>query len=170
MQPDFKQKIKQTVERLTIRTLAEWTRYWDHSRLHDLNGRTLIILVILIFSISVLSVETLNPASDFPTEQYVTIEEGETLESLALVLEELHVVRSAQWLQILVRLRGGQHSVKAGDYSFSKPVGAFAIARIITTGAFGLEPQRILIPEGATVADMAIIYDRRLFKFDAEKA
>ncbi len=162
-------------ERLYVRFLwyrerARNTVYeWHDTRMHNLNQRTLFILAIGLLFVSVLYIESFRPTDNFPVEQYITIEEGETLQSLSQVLEDKDIVRSADWLEILVRLRGGQHSVQAGDYLFAKPVGAFSVARIITTGAYGLEPIRITIPEGATIADMAIIYDKRLFKFDADK-
>ena len=171
-------KIKQDIgiflERLYVRFLA-WQEHWGDiifdwhdARLDNLNRRTLLIVALGLIFASILYVETFHPTNDFPIEQYITIEEGETLHSLAQVLEEKSIVRSAEWLTLLVRMRGGEHSVHAGDYLFAKPVGTFSVARIITTGAYGLEPIRITIPEGATVADMAIIYDKRLFKFDAD--
>lgn len=168
------EQLRMFFSRIHVRLLS-WLRYsdtsvenWQHERLDNLNRRTLIILVFLLVLVSAVYIEGFRPPADFPTEQYITIEEGESLSSLAEILEEKHIVHSAWWLEVIVRLRGGQRSVHAGDYSFSKPQGAFSIARIITTGAYGLEPIRITIPEGATVADMAIIYDKRLFKFDAD--
>ncbi|QSH39569.1 endolytic transglycosylase MltG [Candidatus Kaiserbacteria bacterium] len=171
----YKEKLKMSFERLYVRfishheSVSDAVYDWHDTRLDNLNRRTFVILAIGLIFVSVLYVESFHPTDDFPIEQYITIEEGETLQSLAQVLEDEDIVRSAHWLEILVRLRGGQHSVHAGDYLFAKPVGAFSVARIITTGAYGLEPIKITIPEGATVADMAIIYDRRLFKFDADK-
>lgn len=162
------------LERARVRFLAWLNRArhnlsdWHHSRLHDLNRRTLMILLVVgIFGV-VLYVESFHPPSDFPVEQYITIEEGETLTTLAHSLEEMGIVRNAEWLTLLVRLRGGERSVYAGDYFFAKPIGALAVARVVTTGAYGLEPVRITIPEGATVEDMAILYERRLFKFNAK--
>jgi len=166
--------IRMFLERLYVRFISWYNRIgmrvteWHHSRLHDLNKRTFVIVVFGIVFASILYFESFYPTDNFPTEQYITIEEGETLKSLSQSLEDVHIVRSAQWLEFLVRIRGGQRSVRAGDYYFAKPIGAMTVARIITTGAYGLEPMRITIPEGATVADMAIIYDKRLFKFDAE--
>lgn len=163
-----------SLERLYVRFLSHHENVsgavydWHDTRLDNLNRRTLLILIVGLIFISVLYVESFHPTDNFPIEQYITIEEGETLESLAHMLEEENIVRSADWLEILVRLRGGQHSVHAGDYLFTKPIGASSVARVITTGAYGLEPIRITIPEGATIADMAIIYDKRLFKFDAD--
>lgn len=172
---EYKRELQLSLERLYVRFLA-WQKHfkdiifdWHDARLDNLNRRTFFIIIIGLLFISVLYVESFHPVDNFPIEQYITIESGETLTSLAHSLEEKNIVRSAKWLEILVRLRGGERSVHAGDYLFAKPIGAFSVARIITTGAYGLEPIRITIPEGATVADMAIIYDKKLFKFDAKK-
>jgi UPF0755 protein len=126
------------------------------------------VAFVLVLSFA-LYFEALRPPLLFPAEQYITIEEGDNLASLAQSLEEDGIVRSAWWLEIIVRIRGGQRNVKAGDYLFAKPVSAFTIARRITTGAFGLEPIEVTIPEGATVVDMATIFANRLFKFDPER-
>ncbi|MAZ67704.1 hypothetical protein CL652_02970 [bacterium] len=142
---------------------------WQEDRLHNLNRRTLLIITLILVLYSALYIGAFRPPSNFPTEQYVTIEEGDSLATLALSLEEEGIVRSAWWLEMIVRLRGGQRSVKAGDYLFAKPVSTFSIARRITTGVFGLEPISITIPEGSTVADMTVIYAQRLFKFDPER-
>lgn len=168
-------KLQQLASRSYVKFLAWQKRAlgsvesWQEDRLHNLNRRTLIIVAFILVLYSALYIEAFRPPSDFPTEQYVTIEEGDSLAALALSLEEDEIVRSAWWLEVIVRLRGGQRSVKAGDYLFAKPVSTFAIARRITTGAFGLEPIKITVPEGATVADMTVIYAKRLFKFDPEK-
>lgn len=147
---------------------SQFVTDWQHSRLDNLNRRSLIFLVFVIVLLSAVYIEAFRPPSAFPAEEYITIEEGASLRELSHVLAEKEIVRSAWWLELIVRLRGGERNVHAGDYLFAKPVGAFSVARIITTGAFGLEPVRITIPEGATVSDMAIIYERRLFKFDAD--
>ncbi|MBL4644416.1 MAG: endolytic transglycosylase MltG, partial [Candidatus Pacebacteria bacterium] len=172
------EKVRMSLSRVHVRFLSwmenahgsasDSVNNWHNSRLHNLNRRTLVILVFGIVFISAVYIEGFQAPTDFPTEQYITIEEGENVTSLSQILEELNIVRSASLLKTIVVLRGGQRSVHAGDYSFAKPVGAFAVARIITTGAYGLEPIRITIPEGATVADMAVIYAKRLFKFDPE--
>ena len=142
---------------------------WHAERLHNLNRRTLVVIVFVLVLSGALYVEMLRAPSDFPTRQYITIEEGDSLGALARSLQENRVVRSAWWLEAIVRIRGGERTVKAGDYQFAQPINVFAVARRITTGAFGLEPVKITIPEGATVADMTGIYAKYLFKFDPEK-
>lgn len=136
-------------------------------RLRTLNTHTLLVgsLVVALFAWIYF---TGIAAPSFEGEKLVTVEQGETLSTTALLLEEEGVVRSAFWLKLLVRMRADEQFVHAGDYLFHTPRSAFTVARIITTGAFGLEPIRVTVPEGATRADMAIIFDRRLYKFDPE--
>lgn len=168
------EKLKMISSRAYVRALSwfgsgtHFVTQWQHSRLDNLNRRSLVFLVFVIVLLSALYIEAFRPPATFPAEEYVTIEDGASLRELTRTLAEKEIVRSALWLEVIVRLRGGERNVHAGDYLFAKPVGAFTVARIITTGAFGLEPVRITIPEGATVADMAIIYEKRLFKFDAD--
>jgi len=63
---------------------------------------------------------------------------------------------------------GTQRTVRAGDYLFKEPRGIFSIARAMSTGAFGLEPIRIRVPEGATTKEMAIIFGTRLERFNRD--
>ncbi|MDP2650019.1 MAG: endolytic transglycosylase MltG, partial [bacterium] len=71
-------------------------------------------------------------------------------------------------LRAVLRLRNDDRAVQAGDYLLKRPRNIFAVARIIANGEFGLEPRRITIPEGATVADMSSMYSRHLLRFDPE--
>jgi len=174
MDDELRTKIQAFAFRFYIRSLAWVSRtrlrldQWQDDRLHNLNKRTFVIVTFAVVLIGALYFGTFRAPSNFPTKQYITIEEGESLSSLAEVLESENVVRSAWWLKATVILRGGARSVRAGDYLFSNPVSTFTVARRITTGAYGLEPIRITIPEGATVADMTVIYARELFKFNPE--
>lgn len=105
----------------------------------------------------------------FPKGDIITMEDGSTLRSVALELEEQHVIRSYFWLEIFARLMGGARSVKAGDYLFEERLPAFTIAYRITQGKFGLRPIAIRIPEGSTRSEMATIFSERLPKFDPNR-
>jgi len=142
---------------------------WNESRLDTLNRKTTILLILAFVVGSLVYVGLFRPNPNFPTEQFFTIEQGDDLSTIAMNLENEGIVRDALILELTVRVLGGARTVKAGDYLFAKPMGTFAIARTITTGNFGLEPIRITIPEGATVVDMATIYEKRLYRFDGQK-
>lgn len=170
----FFTQVKMSLSRRYIQFLSRFERFqttlynWHDARLENLNQRTAGILVLTFLLSSLLYMGLFRPDVDFPTEHYITIEQGDDLGSIASMLAADNVVRNAHTLELAVRMLGGSRSVHAGDYLFAHPVGTFAIARAITTGTYGLEPIRITIPEGATVVDMAVIYDKRLFKFDPQ--
>lgn len=148
--------------------LHEATHAWHDNRLENLNQRTAGVLILVCMFSAFVYVGLFRPHAQFPAEHYVEIHKGDDLATISKKLAESNVVRSARTLELTVRILGGSRSVHAGDYLFARPVGTFAVARAITTGAYGLEPIRITIPEGATVVDMASMYDKQLFKFDAQ--
>jgi len=170
----YLQELKMTISRVRVRFLAWYTKGeysledWHDARLVNLNRRTLMIIgatLLLFFSVYAYALKA--PAT-FPIEEYIEVKEGTDLSTLAIEFENNNLVKSSKVLKAIVFLRGGQRKVQAGDYFFAKPVGVFTIARRITTGAYGLDPISITIPEGATVADMAIIFAKRLYKFDPD--
>ena len=57
----------------------------------------------------------------------------------------------------------------AGDYLFKEPVGIFAVVQAIGAGAYGLEPYRIRISEGAMVKDIARLLATVLPRVDEER-
>ena len=149
-----------------LRTTNERLWTWRVARLRNLNRRTRILIVsAMVFSFFIY-IEIVRPPATFPSNQLVRITSGHDLDQIALDLKEKRVVRSSRWLKILVRARGSENSVQAGDYLFKYPRNIFSVARVISVGAFGLDPTNITIHEGATIADMAAIFDRHLLAFD----
>lgn len=133
------------------------------------NRRSVIILII-IGCIALLSyVFLIAPPSSFPTGNLIAVPEGASAKEAGQMLEEQGVVRNGTAFSIAVTILGADRGVRAGDYLFKEPKDLFSVARAITTGAFGLEPIRIRIPEGATTKEMAKIYSAQLQRFDAEK-
>lgn len=106
--------------------------------------------------------------SDFPTGELVTIEDGSSLPAAAVQLRAAGVIRSSLAFTLTVKLLGGEYRVHAGDYLFKEPKNVLAIARATIAGAYGLDPFRFRIPEGATVRQMAALYATNLPRFDKE--
>lgn len=129
-------------------------------------GRAIVLLLALIGAWIYLDI--VRAPLMFPTNTLVTIEPGSSLNSISNALRETHVVRSASALSFLVRLYGSHDSVKAGDYLFKEPKNLFAVARIISVGAFGLEPIAVRIPEGSDSSDMADILQKKLLRFNRD--
>ncbi len=137
-------------------------------RLHA-NRRTLIILATAGAIAVVSYVYIIQPPFNFPMQQLITVEDDMTLEEIADSLKAQGVIQSTLAFRAVVIATGNDRSLRAGDYLFKEPKDVFFVARSIALGAFGLEPEKIRIPEGATTRSTAIIYKSRLLRFDSDK-
>lgn len=137
-------------------------------RLHA-NRRTLILLATLGTIFLASYVYVIEPPVDFPLQQLVTVREGASVDEIAFDLEASGVVSSALAFKTIAFITGHARTLHAGDYLFKEPKDIFSVVRAISLGAFGLEPEKIRIPEGATTRSMAIIYKSRLLRFDSDK-
>lgn len=133
------------------------------------NRRSILILISL-GGVALLSyVFLIAPPAAFPTGNLISVSEGMTAQETGMLLKEQGIVRNGTAFSIAVTILGADRGVRAGDYLFKEPKDLLSIARAITTGAFGLEPIRIRIPEGATTKDMAKLFSSQLQRFDTEK-
>ncbi len=137
--------------------------------IYSQNRKSLIYVLFLVLFIFALYTQTSRVPANFPLGKLVTLESGQPLNVLAEHLEHEGVVRSAKALSIIIRLSGGEGNVHAGDYLFHRKQNIFSIARIINTGAFGLEPVRITVPEGVDIYDIATILETKILRFGKEK-
>ncbi len=135
----------------------------------NVNMRSIVILVILGALLLYAYLFLIRPPSNFPIGELVTVETGRTVGELAHELKEQQVIRSPLAFKGLILLLGSDRTVRAGDYLFKEPRDVLSVARAMAAGAFGLEPIRVRIPEGANTKEMAHVYDRLLQRFDAEK-
>src|SRR3989344_2665533 len=140
------------------------TERWD---LHA-NRRTVIILLLVGAITTSLYVYVIQPPDSFPVDKLVAVPAGKTLTEIAQTLEEEGVVQSAFALRVIVKILGDERNVHAGDYLFKEPRDIFRVAHALIIGAYGLEPARIRIHEGATMKEMAVIFDRQFERFDAD--
>lgn len=132
------------------------------------NRRSLAIIIVLGAFSMYAYLALIQPPVQFPIGQLVSVPEGETVAQIANTLKEQGVIRSPLTFRFLISVFGTERHVRAGDYLFKEPKDVFSVARAMSIGAFGLEPARIRIPEGATTREMAIIYGSRLERFSAE--
>jgi UPF0755 protein len=108
----------------------------------------------------------LLPAPTFPAGHIVTIEEGQSLSSVANELHDLGLIRSPFLFKVLGKIRGAQ--VKAGKYVFAQPVGLLRVEERVQDGAFGIVPTKVTFIEGSTVRDMARTLKKAFPDFDAD--
>lgn len=161
---DFRKSLEQFFDRGSSE-LADMSERW---RTHA-NRRTLLALIFGGTTLITLYIGVIQPPEQFPIDSLVTIPTGATLSETAKSFENQGVIRSSLALKIMLTLSGQQNKVHAGDYLFKEPKNLFVVARAIIVGAYGLEPIRIRIPEGATTARMAKIFDTQLQRFNPEK-
>lgn len=133
-------------------------------------NRRSVLIIIAIGSIALLShVFLLAPPAQFPIGSLIAVPEGASAKEAGALLQQQGVVRNGTAFSIAVTILGADKGVRAGDYIFKEPRSLFAVARAITTGAFGLEPLKIRVPEGATTKDMAKLFGNQLERFNEEK-
>src|SRR6185503_16879736 len=133
------------------------------------NRRT--ILVLLLFgTIAVYAyLQHIQPPDEFPSGELVTVTEGESLRDISYDLKGQGVIRSPLVFRTLVKLIGHERGARAGDYLFKEPKNVWEIARAISIGAYGLEPMKIRVPEGATTKEMAVIFGGKLQRFNTDR-
>ena len=108
------------------------------------------------------------PPSNFPVGELVSVPEGASAAQVGEMLQAQGVVQRGVTFRAAVVLLGRERGVRAGDYLFKEPKDVLSVARAITTGAFGLEPLRFRVPEGASVKEMAKLFAGQLQRFDAD--
>ncbi len=133
------------------------------------NRRSLIVIIFGGACALMVYLQAIAPPEQFPVGILVEVPKGASVGEVAQLLEEQRVVQESDALRLVVTLLGQDRGVRAGDYLFKEPKDVLAVARVITTGAYGLEPLRIRIPEGATTKDMAKLFGSQLQRFDEER-
>ncbi len=133
------------------------------------NRRTLIVGLLLAALLIGSYAAFIRPPAQFPVNKLVLVPDGASLSEISVLLKEQGVIRSPLAFRALVTVLGRERGAHAGDYLFKEPQDALSVARAISIGAFGLEPERIRIAEGATTRAMAILYANRLLRFDPER-
>ena len=133
------------------------------------NRRTIVVALLVGFVATLGYLTIVQPPDTFPVNELVNVEDGASLTDISRSLKKAGVIRSAFVFRVAVIALGHERSVHAGDYLFKQPENIFSIARNISIGAYGLEPERIRIPEGASTRSMAIVFAYRLLRFDPQR-
>ncbi len=168
MPPERIQRIKDYAYRVFDWLYTEPYRLADEWR-DNANRRSIIIIVAGGIAALLAYTLVIAPPENFPIGELIAVPEGATAAEAGRFLEEQGVVRNAFALRAAVQILGRDRGVRAGDYLFKEPTNLFSVARRVTTGAFGLEPVRVRIPEGATTYNMAKLFSAYLLRFDEEK-
>ncbi|HWP61475.1 MAG TPA: endolytic transglycosylase MltG, partial [Candidatus Paceibacterota bacterium] len=144
---DFKKELEKAFETMH-RTIATLSTHWrEHT-----NRRTIIITVVVGIIAILAYVYVIQPPDSFPTDELVSVSQGQSVSQIANSLYEDGVIRSPLAFRIIVTILGRERELHAGDYLFKQPEDIFTVAHAVAVGAYGLEPLRIRIPEGANTA------------------
>lgn len=135
------------------------------SRIHRY---TLVGCIILIVCITAIMRQS-RPPEDFPTGYTAEIVEGSTVDQIAQLFTEDHVIRSPLLLRSLIILKGKEGRVIHGFYYFDTPQSVFSVANRITQGLYDLESIKITIPEGINRKTAADILALQLPRFSKEE-
>ncbi len=106
------------------------------------------------------------PPKEFPIGTVVTIESGESLQSITNMLYENKIIRSPFFFRTHVILLGGEKKVLAGDYLLNVKAGPADLAARFVHGDSGLATTKITIPEGWTIYQIADYLTSTLINFD----
>lgn len=155
------EKYYEYVHTRTRELLLDW-------RVHT-NRRT-ILIAIVIGTVALFGyLYAIRPPDNFPLDKLVEIPKGLTEREIAQTLKNSGVIRSPLMFRAVVKVLRTDRQLHAGDYMFKEPEDVFSVARAISAGAYGLEPYRIRIPEGAMTKDMATIYSAVLTRFNKQR-
>lgn len=110
-----------------------------------------------------------RPPDDFPVGQVITIDSGQSLQNITDYFEQAHIVRSPLLFRSIAIVLGGEKHVIAGDYRLNRREGPLVLAYRLVHGDFKIELQRILVPEGATVAQIGDILQKSLLDFSKKQ-
>ena len=166
--PTDSEKVAEKVESWYERAHKKYVKFSLDWR-ERTNRRTVVVVMIVGVLLGALYVFLIRPPDTFPTGNLVTIPEGESVSAIAETLHEAGVIRSPLVFRIITKVLHEDRTLRAGDYLFKEPLSVFAVARRVAIGAFGLEPFRFRIQEGATTKQMAEVYGTVLQRFDKEK-
>lgn len=105
----------------------------------------------------------------FPAQSYFSVAQGATLSGAARALQGARLLRSPFLFKILSTLFGGTRGIKAGEYYFATPESARTLAWRLTHAKYNLVPINVTLPEGSSLAQMAVTLQKALPHFAAAK-
>src|SRR3989344_4774571 len=123
-----------------------------------LAGLIVFILYYFIFS----------PPIHFTLKKTIRIEKGMTVEKIADYLKETKIIRSKIAFASILSLSDKDENIVAGQYKFERPFSLFTVVKRLISGTFGFHMVKVAIPEGATNAETALIFDQKLPVFNKD--
>lgn len=129
---------------------------------------TIVSSGFFLFLLLSIYVSFIQAPKNFPEHSLFPVLEGATLDQVSQRLYNQGYILSPFWFKTITYLFHGGESIKAGDYFFVGPRSALTIARRLSSGDLGLEPERVTIPEGLNVFQIAELISKQFTQFDAQ--
>src|SRR3989338_6941958 len=124
-------------------------------------------VIVMLVAASIMGWKEISASpDDFPTQKIIAIPSGSSLEQIALLLEDEHVIRSRLAFIALVQYRGAQSRIIAWDYFFAAPHDLYGVAQRLISGTRGIENIRITIPEGTSASGIGKILKKNHSEFN----
>ncbi|HLP86631.1 MAG TPA: endolytic transglycosylase MltG [Candidatus Paceibacterota bacterium] len=131
-----------------------------------INTKKWYILLVLIFVIILYFTFLASPFGGSDT--IIHISGGQSINSLALELENKNIVKNDLTLKIFIKLLKKGQGIITGDYLIKKEAPVFVVAWQIGRGHYNLKPIKITIREGLTNEQIADILSDKLPQFNKE--
>jgi UPF0755 protein len=112
--------------------------------------------LVLAGSVALWVQRQLNPPGAVGAPVNVTVEQGMSTSDIGALLEREGVIANADVFKYYVRLTG-LGSIEAGDYGLQKKSDLSDVVRVLEGGAARAEDDRVTVPEGLTLAEVAKI-------------
>jgi UPF0755 protein len=115
-----------------------------------------VLVCVIAAGITIYAFTDLNRAAGpaAAPQQLFTIDQGESVASIAARLEQHRLINSATLFRIDLKLRGAEERIKAGDFQLSAGMTPQQIIEAITTAPSATMVQ-VLIPEGWRIGQIA---------------
>jgi len=95
------------------------------------------------------------------SEQFVTIRQGASSVEIGRVLADAQVVREPRLFRVALWWTRQGRNLKAGEYRFDRPMTPLQVVDMLARGE--VYTQKLTIPEGLTIAEMAKLYESHGF-------
>ncbi|HXK37565.1 MAG TPA: endolytic transglycosylase MltG [Candidatus Paceibacterota bacterium] len=129
---------------------------------------TSILLLLTSAGLGVFYAFMFTPPVDFVPRTIVRIPDGASVQEIATVLTNAHIIKSPEAFAVLVRIKGDDTRMHQGEYYFESPTALPYVIDRIAAADFGIENVKVLIPEGYTRQEMAKVFAAEFPDFSAD--
>jgi UPF0755 protein len=122
---------------------------------------------VVVLVIGLIRINT--PPRDFDSETIVTIPIGTNGRAVMQRLEDVNIIRSAQFGLLIATLQGSANTLVAGEYQFTNQIPTTKVVQRIAQGEFGISRTKVTLLEGWNNQEFAHELATRLPEFNEEE-